>query len=206
MNPPELANHLAHALQARCELANLSLAQHRITDLILSTGQLVACDPLVCPDTPPFSLALPVGTFPVVLSVAQIGTDQRVAFATVRFLPTEPIAWEMLTLGGQNAATLTPDEIFGYPVDAGVGCFMDVSTGVKLVERMAAEEDYFEVLLEEMRKHYVDTWDWLDARFGEGNLVAFSAGYGDGVYASYLGRDRQGEIAVVVTDFSLATA
>jgi hypothetical protein len=31
---------------------------------------------------------MPTGSFPVVLSVARISTDQRVAFATVRFRET----------------------------------------------------------------------------------------------------------------------
>ena len=205
MNLAIPGNYLAFALLDRCDLAGMSLSQHRIADLILLTGQLVACDPLVAPERQPFTLRLPCGAFPVTLSVAQVGTDQRVAFASVRFSPADPTRWELLTLNGQDPATLKPDEIFGYPVDAGTGCFMDASTGAKLVERMEEQEDYFEDLIAEMQKTYVHTWSWLDARFGEGNMVAFSTGYGDGLYASYAGRDQNGEVAVVVTDFGVAT-
>src|SRR5688500_16282431 len=48
-------------------------------DLILSTGRIVACDPLVFPEAEPFTIAVPPGTYPVMLAVARVSdTDQRV--------------------------------------------------------------------------------------------------------------------------------
>ena len=38
-------------------------------------------------------------------------------------------------------------------------------------------------------------------KFGDGNLIAFSSGLGDGLYATYAGLDSQGNVIVVVTDF-----
>jgi hypothetical protein len=58
-------------------------------------------------------------------------------------------------------------------------------------------------LLDEMRANYVDTWDRTDKRFGDGNLIAFSSGYGDGVYANYAGFDAEGEVTIILTDFSV---
>jgi hypothetical protein len=43
-------------------------------------------------------------------------------------------------------------------------------------------------------------------KFGEGNLIAFSSGYGDGAYATYAGYNANGELCAVVTDFGVVPA
>jgi Protein of unknown function (DUF4241) len=68
---------------------------------------------------------------------------------------------------------------------------------------MDEQQDFYETLTAEMDKTYKHTWRWLDTKLGEGNLVAFSSGYGDGVYATYAGRDSDGQISVVVMDFGV---
>jgi hypothetical protein len=55
----------------------------------------------------------------------------------------------------------------------------------------------------EMDKTYKHTWSWLNVKFGGGNLIAFSSGYGDGMYGTYAGRDSNGHICAVVTDFGV---
>jgi Protein of unknown function (DUF4241) len=74
---------------------------------------------------------------------------------------------------------------------------------VLLSQRMKEQSDFFMTLLDEMRANYVDTWEWTDMRFGDGNLIAFSSGYGDGVYASYAGFHAEGEVTIILTDFSV---
>jgi len=191
------------ALQDGHTAGEMTLFNHTVGDLILPSGQLVACDPFMAPDAPPFKLSMPYGKFPVTLSIAHIKTDERVAFATLRLTQTLPASWEMLTVGNQKISTLEEGELFGYGVDTGTGCFMDLSTSRALSERMAEQEDFYETLIAEMDKTYKNTWSWLDARFGDGNLLAFSSGYGDGVYATYAGRDSNGNISAVVTDFGV---
>jgi hypothetical protein len=201
MSLPVPPDYLAKALQDECRVKDITLTRRRVGDLALPTGRLVACDPFVFPEAEPFFLPLPRGTFPIILSIAQIATDQRVAYATVRFRQSIPVTWDMMTVGDQDTSTLKEDEFFGYPVDAGTGCFMDHSTGRLLNERMKQEDTFFETLIAEMDKTYQHTWSWLDMRFGESNLIAFSSGYGDGMYATYAGFDADGEVSVVVTDF-----
>ena len=181
----------------------MTITHRQVADLFLPTGHLVACDPLVFPEMEMFSLSLPRGTFPVILSVAQIATDQRVAFATLRFRQSLPVAWDMMTVGDQDPSTLKDDEFFGYPVDSGTGCFMDRSTARLLDARMREQDTFYETMIAEMDKTYRHTWSWLDMSFGDGNLFAFSSGYGDGMYATYAGFDPAGEVSVVVTDFSV---
>ena len=98
----------------------------------------------------------------------------------------------MLGRGDQDPSTLRPDEIFGYAVDTGVGCFMAPTAARAVVEEMGANKAYFKRWDAEFKKTYVSTRSWLNLPYGDGNLVAFSSGDGDGVYATYAGRDETG--------------
>jgi hypothetical protein len=201
MSLPVTPEYLSFALQDGCQVGRDTLAHHHIGDLLLPTGQLVACDPFVTPEAPPYKLTLPEGTLPVILSVAQMGTDQRVAFAAVRFRETAPVKWKMVTSGNVDPATLEPGHILGYGVDSGTGCFMDRSAGLALTQKMKEEPEFSHTMIAEMEKTYRHTWSWLNIKFADGNVIAFSSGFGDGLYATYAGFDSHGEVAVVVTDF-----
>jgi hypothetical protein len=201
MTLPISADYLSLALQDGIQVGETTLRHHQVGDLTLPTGKLVACDPFVTPEAEPFSLHLPRGTYPVVLSVAEIASDQRVAFATVRLKQTSPTRWEMMTTGTNDPSKLEPGHMFGYGVDSGTGCFMDELAGQALTQKMNDERSFFETMMAEMDKTYRHTWSWLNMKFGDGNLIAFSSGEGDGLYGTYAGFDSHGEVAVVVTDF-----
>jgi hypothetical protein len=201
MTLPISAEYLSFALHDGQQIGKATLRHQQVGDLLLPTGQLVACDPFVSPEAEAFNLLLPSGTFPVVLSVAEIATDQRVAFATIRFKQTAPVKWEMMATGDHDPAKLEPGHMFGYGVDSGTGCFMDFSAGQVLAQKMNKQNDFFQTLISEMDKTYRHTWSWLNMRFGDGNLIAFSSGEGDGLYATYSGFDSRDEICVVLTDF-----
>ena len=136
------------------------------------------------------------------LSIANIATDQRVAFASICFSKPVPSIWEM-DRQEQNVSLLEDGELFGYPVDAGTGCFMDASVGRALTQLMRDQDNFYETMIAEMDKTYRHTWSWLDMKFGDGNVIAFSSGYGDGFYASYAGYDSDRHVSVVVTDFEI---
>jgi hypothetical protein len=196
-------DYLELALDDGRRLQDMTLTHRSAGDLHLTSGRLIACDPFVFPEMEPFAIRLPLGSFPVILSIAEFSDDQRVAFATVRFRQSKPIVWDMLTVGDQSLLTLKPDEIFGYPVDAGTGCFMDLNAGKMLTEIMNKDHRFYETLIAEMDKTYRHTWSWLNMKLDGANLVAFSSGCGDGFYASYAGFDADGEVAVVLTDFGV---
>lgn len=205
MSFPVTNEYLATALSDGVVVGGIKLEHRQVGDLMLPTGKLIACDPVVFPEAEHFEMPLPKGNFPVVLSVARLGEDQRVAFATTRFRTTTPVAWDILTVEGQDASTLKPGSYFGYPVDAGVGCFMDAKAAKELQQLMKGNPEFYEELGAELDKTYVSTWSWMNYKLGDGqqNIVAFSSGYGDGCYASYAGFDSDGEIPVIVTDFGV---
>jgi len=203
MKLPIPSEYLAVALIDGHKMDETRLVHRHIGDLVLPTGRLVACDPLVFPDAPPYNLQLPIGTFPLILSVAHFATDQRVAFATLRLSQNAPSTWEMMTVGDQDLSNLEEDQIFGYGVDSGTGCFMDQVASRVLSKTMQERNDFFETIIAKMKKNYVQTWDWTDMEFGAANLIAFSSGLGDGVYASYAGFDSENSVSVIVTDFGV---
>ena len=216
-----------------------SLTEGRITsdvvqagDLVLPSGRIIACDPgwLWCKDVDPFSITVPPGRYPVLLSVVDYWT---IACAMVKFCSESPVRWEMALRPGEDLAELRGNQFFGYGVDAGMGCFVDA----QVVERRSAEE--LQGLVDRACEQKFQLQGWLAAQdlvtqltypsqqiidpsglnltldpdtatFNltldpdtEGNAIAFSSGYGDGSYASYWGFTADDELACLVTDFGV---
>lgn len=172
-----------------------------IGNLKISSGKIIACDPLVLFENEPFNTQFPVGVFPVELSIAQIKTDQRVAFARILFSDERVARWDYALLKGQDPTMLKKGEIFGYGVDSGTGAFMDMEAHNSLSKAMDKNENLFEEIIEEMDKTYVHTRSWCIYAINEENVAMFSSGYGDGGYQSYIGYDEKGNICRLLTDF-----
>lgn len=177
---------------------------HEVARLKLPSGRIVACDPLVMPDMPPFEYQVTPGSYPVVLSVADFGTDMRVACAMVRFGDELARAWRMACQPGQEESSLKAGEIFGYGVDSGTGSFLDHEGAKALQAKMAADDNYWQLLDNQINARYVDTWTWADIPLTPTtNLVAFSSGFGDGFYSSFFGFGSNGQPVCLVTDFGV---
>ncbi|HEX8995390.1 MAG TPA: DUF4241 domain-containing protein [Ktedonobacterales bacterium] len=174
-------------------------------ELIAPTGALVACDPLTAFEPTPFARRIMPGRYVVIASLAtDAEQDQRIACVMVRLRDTPAVRWEMARLEGQDDVTLGEEEFFGYPVDAGVGCFMDAHAAVALDARYDSDESYDEALIDALEANRADNWDYANITIDEAsgaNLIMFASGWGDGVYASYWGYDAQGNLACLVTDF-----
>jgi hypothetical protein len=187
-----------------------ALLVRELGSLLVPSGEIVACDPLVFPETPPFERRIAPGRYTIDAAIAH----GRHALARLRVRDIPAVHWEIATLPGQDPTTLGPDEIFGYPVDAGTGCFMDRSTSELLLRAMdeRAKSPGF-------ISYYDDVIDALFYREGapEGplftehlpdpsdprNVIMFESGWGDGFYASYWGLGADGEVTCLVTDFGV---
>jgi hypothetical protein len=183
--------------------------------LFVPSGRIVACDPLVFPENRPFRRRVPPGRYPVLLSIAHIPcssggvtTDQRIAVAMLMLGRKVPRRWQMAVATGQPLSDLKAGEFYGYPVDSGTGCFMDLMAAKLLQRNARADANYFEHIIAAMEEVSLPTRSWaefpLSDRTGH-NLVTFSSGFGDGVYASFWGFDADGQPACLVTDFSVLT-
>lgn len=175
-----------------------------IGKLKVETGELVACDPVMLHDSEPFIHQFPIGQYPVHLAIAKTRNDQRVAFARVYFSSNPVSKWEFALLKGQNNTSIFSDSIYGYGVDAGLGLFLDKAAAKAYNELYDKDPGLFEkTFLEEMDKFDPHNHSCLLYDFNGHNLAAFSTGYGDGFYATYVGYDKQGNICRLLTDFGV---
>ncbi|WP_192181723.1 DUF4241 domain-containing protein [Mesorhizobium amorphae] len=186
------------------ELAERQIAVTAIGELELPTGEIIACDPLVSDlKTPALSRKVKPGRYPVSLLEAQ----GRVAVAVLRFSAGTPVRWELATVPGQDVSTLKDDEIFGYPVDAGLGSFMDKTAMVLMSARqdkLKADENYYDDVLAAEFAPNQDRFVMHHPVAGNPvNIAMFWSGWGDGFYPSFWGLDAAGQPLLLTTDFGV---
>jgi hypothetical protein len=184
--------------------------------LSLPSGRVVAIEPFMAggddADAVAFTARVEPGTYPVVLSEIDLVDaegavkDSRVAAARL-VIRDEPVArWELAVTQAQDPSTLGDDEYFGYPVDGGTGCFLDAET----YHALGAEEDFGDRVFATMYPSFYDETrdpgaapNPITLAVGEDPtaVVFYSTGFGDGVYATWVGRTAAGEVACFITDF-----
>lgn len=170
----------------------------------LDDGSLIACDPYVAgPDEEPFSRRLTPGDHDVILAAATMASDHRRNVATLLTGTLRTIRrWELGLQADQRLADLEGDEeFFGYPVDAGTGCFAS-PTAFRMTSTVLAEdggrlEDPLSEALEDSSHDAVVG----QAAPGAPAVAVFSSGWGDGAYPTWFGIDGDDEVSIVVTDF-----
>lgn len=189
------------------DLSSRKVSRESLGDLDVPSGTIVAADPLVQPDRPAFLRKVAPGRYPITLYRA----EERVAMAELRFAPGTPVRWQMALVAGQDASTLKADEIFGYPVDAGLGCFMDAEGRKAYLEREETEKArvgandfnlYDDVIAAPLESSIGNAMLFTPLP-DKPNIAIFQSGWGDGFYASYWGLDAEGKPLVLVTDFGL---
>jgi Protein of unknown function (DUF4241) len=179
--------------------------------IYLSSGKLVACDPLITNDMKPFSAEFPKGDFSVLVHKER--ESNCVAYVEIIFNNAEIADWKLATTEGQNVKDLTDEEVFGYPVESGMGCFMDADTQSSLndleqklyhrkgVDFMGIYEEFFhEYFFDE--NGAIDQYAFLKPSGNHpGTIFAFETGYGEGFYASYIAYDKNQSPVKIVTEF-----
>jgi hypothetical protein len=208
MTRPDFTNAFREGWTTELEdLGPVSFTCRLIGELTVTTGQVIACDPLVFSEfATPFATAIDPGRYPVILSVANIGGEQRVAYAKLQVRPRLASRWEAALRSNHATGPVAEGEILGYPVESGTGCFMDKEAADWFLAQLDYDIDFDRHLMEQINRNYVHTWDWanmpLSPKSGA-NLIAFSSGWGTGCYASYFGYDRDGNMVDLTTDFRL---
>ena len=175
----------------------LTVAVKELGELRLRSGKLVVCDPLAAWQLEPLARAVPAGRFPVSVSIVRYSNrDERIAAAMVSFLKTRPVRWQMATRRGEALSALKKGQAYGTGVDAGMVGYLDAADA-------PAIEGAGDAILAARDKTYKHTRWWTQQRLGEGNVVAFSSGWGDGCYSSWWGLDARGRLCALATDFGL---
>ena len=187
---------------AKIKDATLDLYGINIGNIKISSGRVIACDPLLIEEYgKPFTQAFPTGAFPFQLSIARYGEGESIAFARILF-SNEPVArWEVALLANQQPVAVGDEDAPGYIVDSGIGSFMDDEAGKALDKKTVTRMDG--AVYAEMNKHRHSSWRYALYHFGNYNIAAFTSGEGDGRYTTYIGFDVKGTPCRLVTDFGL---
>ena len=177
----------------------------------ITSGNLVACDPLTTSEMQAFTTKFPVGKFPVLIHVEK--ESNCVAYVEIVFKEAKISTWKMAVTKDQNVADLQDEEIFGYPGESGMGCLMDLEAQddlQKLEQKIYAEkgEQFCGIYEEFFRPHFFINENASNKftilkpeEAEESNIVAFETGYGDGFYASYIGFDSTNEPIKIISEF-----
>lgn len=187
------------------------LESFEVGKIYLSSGKLVACDPVITNDMQPFSVEFPKGDFSVLLHKER--ESNCVAYAEIIFSTSEITQWVLATTPGQDIKELAEEEVFGYPVESGMGCFMDADTQNSLndlekklyhskgVDFMGIYEEFFHSYFFD-ENGAIDQYAFLKPSEEQpGTIFAFETGYGEGFYASYVGYDKNNSPVKIITEF-----
>ncbi|MDY3344535.1 DUF4241 domain-containing protein [Riemerella anatipestifer] len=177
----------------------------------LSSGELVVCDPLITPDKEPFSFIFPKGEFSVLIHKEQ--ASNCIAYVEIVFSEESVSKWELAVCSGQNIKDLKEDEIFGFPVETGMGCLMDKDTQ-KYLNQLELElfqkkgDDFMGIYEEFFHAHFFDENGAIDQfaslipnEHHKNNIIAFETGYGEGFYASYIGFNEEHQPIKIISEF-----
>jgi hypothetical protein len=179
---------------------------HPLGDVVLPTGRVVGCDPLVVSEAEPYTVAVAPGRYPARAWVAVVlredaEVDRRVAALELVICAEPTTRWEQAVVGDQDVAALGDDDYFGYGVDAGAGTLAD-PTALAAMENWDEEriEDVF--IPAELPSSPVPGLiaAVLDEATGA-NIVTVCTGWGDGCYGTWIGRTADGRVTSFVTDF-----
>jgi Protein of unknown function (DUF4241) len=187
-------------------------------NLTVTSGRILACDPFTFWEDKPFTRTIPTGNYPVYVTYLWDKDKQYkdVAFARLQLVEGKlPTSWELALRPNQDITTLGDDEFFGYPVDAGTGCFMDADAidkwnmlrdqyGDVIIRQASGEDIPDDPISARMRIVDNENSQWWSMTINEEtrlNVIAFTSGFGDGRYPTYWGLDESNNPVCLVTDF-----
>lgn len=185
------------------EFGRMHIERIEAGKLNLSTGRIIATDPIFMYDDESFSEHVKPGAYPVYIYVGK--TDNRkkqTVAAELRINDNEVVKWEMALLQGESSKGFAHDEFMGYEVENGLGCFMDESV-MEHMDVMSEEklDEYEKSLQEAVRNNECSCADiTIDEKNGR-NIVIFSSGWNTGTFPSYYGFDKNNKLSRLVTDF-----
>jgi uncharacterized protein DUF4241 len=155
--------------------------------LRMPSGRLVAAAPDETGEVAPapFTVTVEPGVYPLTVSLARIEgdvADIRVAAVRLEVTDRPVVSWELARQPGQDLLELADGHYFGVGVDGGLACFADADLWAPWSDRDGQEE-----------------FTLVD----DGAMLVYHAGWGDGAYPTWLGRDAAGEVVCFVTDMLL---
>jgi hypothetical protein len=194
---------------------DIVMRRRNVGVLHFPTGEVIACDPLKYLETEPFDVTVNPGSCSVILIIAELRDDNRIAYATLEVSEKEAVRWQRANLQEDEKSNLLHFDA-GYPVDSSVGCFMDAHTASVLMDYtqvvMPDEDEFDRALHSGFNRHRKWGYTWANINLGRDvkipgaenlNIIAFETGYGPGLYETWIGLDENDEVCRIVTDFEV---
>lgn len=199
-------------LFSRDFVENPLLETYEVGNIHISSGFIVASDPLISPDHSAFNQEFPKGDFQVLVHKER--ESNCIAFAEIVFDKNQLAEnWTLALCGDQNLEDLKEGEIFGYPVESGMGSFMDkdAQNALNNLEQDLFHKkgaDFMGIYEEFFHAHFFDEKGAID-QFAvlkpydskPENIVAFETGYGEGFYATYIGYSKDNQPVKLISEF-----
>lgn len=182
------------------------IERHRLSDVVLPTGQVTACDPLAAgSDAPPLPVEVPPGRYPLQAWVAShIDGDQEIdrRVAALQLVTRDvPIArWE-LAAEPEQIAELGDGSYLGFGVDAGCATLSD-PVALQALDQWDYDrvEDTF-IPLEFPERPVPGAIEAVTDPASGANVIVVSSGWGDGIYPTFVCYGASGEFCGYVIDF-----
>lgn len=188
----------------------------------IKSGHVVVADPLcylaMGKYRPTLEKDIPNGTYPAEVSIC--GNEMvglRMCTTRLKIKDTKAVRYELAKPVPETAAMVSKDGVVwtGYPVDAGMTCFIDAKGADEFgewVDNWHKEnkgknhyDDYFAALFAESYKKLPayqredgDFIEWTNPDTNE-RMVMVSSGFGDGFYQCFWGYDESGEVCELVS-------
>ena len=199
-------------LFSRDFVENPLLETYEVGKIHISSGKIIASDALISPDHSAFNQEFPKGDFQVLIHKER--ESNCIAYAEIVFDKNQLAEnWTLALCGDQNLEDLKEGEIFGYPVESGMGSFMDknAQNALNNLEQDLFHKkgaDFMGIYEEFFHAHFFDEKRAID-QFAvlkpydskPENIVAFETGYGEGFYATYIGYSKDNQPVKLISEF-----
>lgn len=191
--------------QIKTEIGIFDFVPENVWNLIVTSGQILVCDPTEIEfDDEPMRINIKSGEHPIVIVFAEYSNILNETFKTV--------AAAIIRISNEKVALWKPflevdGTVQGYIVESGCACFIDYEATSILGEQVYAwtfeeEPEKYQQLGKLINDTLEQEWSVVELNpKTKANVVAFSSGFGDGVYPVFLGYTENNEIACVLTDF-----
>lgn len=185
------------------------------------SGKVIVADPLCYMFgehviAPVLKREIPRGSYPADIAICRNeNVGIRMCTARLRIKDTEAVRYELAESEEETAAAKCRDGVMhGFPVDAGMMCFIDAGAAKNYADFLGKwhkenpgknhYDDYFAAFFAESDKKLPayqreggDFIEWTNPDSGE-RMVQISSGFGDGFYQSYWGFDESGEVCELI--------
>ncbi|WP_081917778.1 DUF4241 domain-containing protein [Methylobacter sp. BBA5.1] len=184
-----------------------------IGKLHLPSGRIFCCDPFLSDEVNALDITVAPGSYDVKLCIASLPEwGKRVALAGLIISKHAPMRWQEATYSTDG------EQLSGFPVDAGLACFMDQETRQRFIQIFddfyTANPDgnyYDDVLADEFKlsadpnnPHACGDWTLhYPSKDSPINIAMFASGLGDGYYQAFWGMDFMDRPAMLIIDFGL---